>query len=210
MQVRLACQTLLKGRKYEHGAIVDVPDRLAEAMFSCGSAFAATGLGAVPRGSFRSEGSSTPSPSGSKEEPMPPIPDDEEKRLTLPHHVQSGHRYSLSRAIRRLASGKSVDGLEGETSAELSRRASESSTRPGGGVGIWVPLDASLERRNLTTTTGAGGVVSPDLGVIVDVLRAALVTAQARGPNHFGPSRDSVLPETHSRGVPRMVRRARQ
>ncbi len=95
----------------------------------------------------------------------------------LPHHAAS-RRYSLSRALTRLIGGEKIDGLEGEVSAEISRRMGRGSPAGVESGGMWIPLDAPVERRSLTTSTGSGSVVSPDLGVIVDVLRSRLCTAR--------------------------------
>jgi HK97 family phage major capsid protein len=112
-----------------------------------------------------------------------PIREIEERRSLnpLPHQELKAHgRYSLNRALGRLATGRPVDGIEGEVSEELRARWDLPSAPRGameGAPGCWVPMDAPLsERRALTT--GAGAVVSPIIPEVIDVLRARLVCAR--------------------------------
>jgi hypothetical protein len=96
----------------------------------------------------------------------------------LPHQKERRHRFRLGRAVAELARDKPLNGLEAETSAELARRMGDPPAAARG-PGMWVPLDAPvLERRALTTTTGTGAVVAPDLLRVIDVLRSRLICAR--------------------------------
>lgn len=95
----------------------------------------------------------------------------------LPHHVAKDRRYSVMRVLRAISEKKpNLDGLEGEVSQELGIRF--------GKTGGWlIPLDAPiarrLDKRDLTMTTGAGGVpTNARYDEAIDVLRSKLVCAR--------------------------------
>lgn len=89
--------------------------------------------------------------------------------------------YSLHRAILMALNGRELDGREGEVHQEVARRA-------GGRIfkGFALPSSndpeiralmypgAEIERRDLTTTTGAGGIYTVPKG-FVEILRARMV-----------------------------------
>ena len=92
----------------------------------------------------------------------------------LPHHT-ARQRYSITRAIKALAEGNAVDGLEGEVHAELLKLRNSTL----GPAQFLVPLDLVIgtESRALDTTYGVGAinpVTRADL--LIDVLRAKLIT----------------------------------
>jgi HK97 family phage major capsid protein len=99
----------------------------------------------------------------------------------LPHQTPRGTegRYSLARAVRRLTdphNKRGLDGLEGEVSQEIARRAG----RPIVGNAFHVPWDAeigvpvSVRASGLNITTGVGAIRTIRLSVI-DALRAKTV-----------------------------------
>jgi HK97 family phage major capsid protein len=92
----------------------------------------------------------------------------------MPHHEARGeYRYSLCRAVSRIADGRQLDGLEGETSQEIARRA-------GPAHSFWMPVDApmtpSREERALSTYSG-GGAVTTLVRSFLDTLRQKVVLA---------------------------------
>jgi len=91
------------------------------------------------------------------------------------------HRYSLTRALRSIrAAGKrgsgpaKPTGFEGEVSQELAKRRGKDP------AGFYMPLDAPLEQRADTTTSGVGAAQTVWAPMFIDVLRAKLVV-QALG-----------------------------
>jgi HK97 family phage major capsid protein len=109
-------------------------------------------------------------------------------------------RYSLVRALRTLAEGRALDGLEGEASAEMFKRTEERIKRHLGARGLvlpdervtdpegfmrrslYVPHDVLMEKRDLSAASlGAGGAfVQTDLlsGNMIELLRNKMVTNQ--------------------------------
>lgn len=84
----------------------------------------------------------------------------------------SRHAYNFGRALMGRINGE-VGGLEAEVSQEITRRTGKSPK------GLWVPLDAPVERRIDDTTAGAGAVatvIPPDK--YIDILRTKMVTPQ--------------------------------
>lgn len=100
-------------------------------------------------------------------------------------HTEEKKPYSLFRAIRLAADGRPLDGLEAEVSQEISRRTG----RHFKGFGIPSTDDPEIralmypgmERRDLTTTTGAGSIYNLPKSFI-ELVRAKLVI-QALGAN---------------------------
>lgn len=96
----------------------------------------------------------------------------------MPHNTQTKHRYSIYRAVASALRSQQApyvpDGLEGEVSQELARRYDKPAR------GFYVPLDAPLERRSDTTTTGSGAAQTVWAPMFIDVYRAKLVV-QALG-----------------------------
>ncbi len=106
---------------------------------------------------------------------MEPLP------LPLPHldpkNQQRGHRYSFLKAVRQQASPtESLDGLELEVSQEIARRSGRSPH------GFFLPTDIqvglsgsgrrNLERRDLTSSNGAGAIPKIiDPSRFIDVVR---------------------------------------
>lgn len=96
--------------------------------------------------------------------------------------------YSFLRALALTTDGKQLDGLEGELHQEIIRRC------PGrnlSGLGFFMPTGADPEirramypnsdraiRRDLTTSTGAGGIFNVPELPLIDLLRAKLVVRQ--------------------------------
>lgn len=89
--------------------------------------------------------------------------------------------YSILRAMSLRADGKPLDGLEGEISREIARRCG----REPDGFFMPLGLDPEIrtlmnrgvapERRDLTTTTGAGSIFTVPELPFIDLLRAKLV-----------------------------------
>lgn len=107
----------------------------------------------------------------------------------LPHQTETRHKYSLLRAIRLAGNMQSVDGLEGEVSAELARRRGKNVR----GNGFIMPLDLGVttqdraairqiqEQRTgvLNTTTGTGSIPTILDTNFITLLRNRLVVRQA-------------------------------
>ncbi len=89
------------------------------------------------------------------------------KDVELPKDEKRG--YSILRALRRLAAGKAVDGLEGEISQELAKRYGKETQ------GFFVPPSF----RALDATTGAGAVPTTTTDGMIDILRNKMVCIQA-------------------------------
>lgn len=89
-------------------------------------------------------------------------------------------RYSVLRCVDALAEGRQVDGYEGEISQELARRFGKTAN------GWLIPLNlrmsagpAGAERRDLDTSTGAGGLdVVQERRTLIEALRNRAVTPQ--------------------------------
>jgi HK97 family phage major capsid protein len=87
--------------------------------------------------------------------------------------------FSFTRAIRRAADGQ-LDGLEGEVSQEIAKRTGRQPK------GFFLPIgnDPEIrammnrgrpERRDMTTTTGAGLIFNESEGTLIELLRSQLV-----------------------------------
>lgn len=100
--------------------------------------------------------------------PRGPEPTTDERRDPVINPDSS--RYSLLRAINLRASGKSVDGYEGEISQEIARRSGKEAQ------GFFMPLSLRMspeaEHRDVDTTAGAGAIPRSLLtGRFIDALR---------------------------------------
>jgi HK97 family phage major capsid protein len=82
------------------------------------------------------------------------------------------HRYSVSRAIDIVASGKRLDGLEGELSQEIAHRAGKTTT------GFFYPMGGE-DYRDLTVSSGAGGIQTLTESSVIEILRAKTVLGKA-------------------------------
>lgn len=79
-------------------------------------------------------------------------------------------KYSLFRAINRLAAGQAVDGYEAEISQEMARRSGK--TPRGFYMPMALPIDQrSVERRAFDTTAAAGGIQTVVAPTVLDALR---------------------------------------
>jgi HK97 family phage major capsid protein len=91
--------------------------------------------------------------------------------------------YSILRALRLAVDGKALDGLEGEVSKEIEKRTgrkAEGFFLPTGSdpeIRALMDRGRSAERRDLTTTTGAGGIFNVPELPLIELLRAKLVVA---------------------------------
>lgn len=109
-------------------------------------------------------------------------------------HTRGQERYNLLRAIRGAIEGR-VDGLEGEVSQEVMRRAIRTGRSiPPGQFSMPMGLDRELHEfmypgstrgdgprgstRDLTTTTGAGAIFTLPETPFIELLRARLVLRQ--------------------------------
>jgi HK97 family phage major capsid protein len=136
---------------------------------------------------------------GGEEEDNDPEVDDEEKPEARSRRVSESdqfrrspavhtrkHNYSLLRAWRSAADGVRVDGLEGEISQEIRRNAPPGKKHKGA---FSMPIDPSpelrrlmypnVERRDLTTVTGAGAIFNVPFLPLIDLLRPRMVLAKA-------------------------------
>jgi HK97 family phage major capsid protein len=110
--------------------------------------------------------------------------------VPLPHNDERNthrgrHGYSLLKALRQidpLAKGERLDGIELETQQELLKRRHAGGHEVQGVIMPWdLPVDIGmarsfanrngLERRDLTTTTGAGAVMTVTLPTMIELLR---------------------------------------
>jgi HK97 family phage major capsid protein len=83
------------------------------------------------------------------------------------------HPYRLTRAIACVLEGRELDGVEGETTQELSRRHNK---KP---QGFYMPHDLRTERRAFDTTAGAGAIVTTLGTDFIELLRARSVLQMA-------------------------------
>jgi len=81
--------------------------------------------------------------------------------------------YSLTRAINKLASHQSLDGVEGEINKELQSNMGRRPT----GHGLMVPINALLPKRKAALTDNSNTVATEKLGLI-GILRERLVVGQ--------------------------------
>ena len=87
--------------------------------------------------------------------------------------------HRILRAISLMADGRAVDGFEGEVSTEIARRTGRHAS------GLFIPtgsdpviremLGYGMERRDLTTVTGTGGIYNLFERPLIEILRAKLV-----------------------------------
>jgi HK97 family phage major capsid protein len=89
----------------------------------------------------------------------------------LPHH-RSPHPYSLRRALAMAQPDSRPSGLEGEVSAEISRRSTRAPR------GIFVPHDVPIRRNLWAGTSGSGSIQTTVPYTLFDALRAKLVLAK--------------------------------
>jgi len=114
----------------------------------------------------------------------PPQATPKEKAEALPHEVRGAPRYDLKRAIRAVVKrgfGSGVDGLEGETSAEIARRTGRQPK------GFYLPHNAEVRSLNLTTGAGA---LETEYSTVIDALRAKCLVARLGA---------TILPDLHGR-----------
>lgn len=132
--------------------------------------------------------SAAPSPLNAARK-APVLPSAKEHRSVfsspLPHLADRQQRYSLTRAIRQMCDSAhygTLSGVELETSNEIASRCGRD-PQPGA---FYVPLDCLLpthrraqvlERRDITTATGAG-TIAVLLGETLDILRPACALGQ--------------------------------
>lgn len=92
-------------------------------------------------------------------------------------------QYSLMRAIRIAASGKELDGVEGEMAKEAMNEARSNGIQPSGNVLIpSMLINVRKEQRDLNvgTTTAGGFTVQTEVGDLIPILEPRLMT-QALG-----------------------------
>lgn len=102
------------------------------------------------------------------------------KTETKTPEEKAAGRYSLLRAIRTVADGKQLDGLEKEMQEEALKEFRASNITPSGT--LQVPrFIASPERRDMTagTTTAGGYTVPTELGELIPILQPRLAVQQA-------------------------------
>jgi hypothetical protein len=109
---------------------------------------------------------------GDDENPKPKTPLQE----LYDQALKTGYVFSIGRAITAIANEKRLNGFEAEIDAEMTKQMGRSAR------GFWVPWNAPIERRNLTTTTGPGSITAqiPYL-LLIDVLRPKLAIARLGG-----------------------------
>lgn len=94
---------------------------------------------------------------------------------------KASEQYSFIRAIRMAASGKQLDGIEAEMSQEAEKEFKSSGITPTGN--LWIPsmlTKRGRERRDLTTTTTAGGyTVQTSVGDLIPFLDPRLAVIEA-------------------------------
>ncbi len=107
----------------------------------------------------------------------------------LPHEVETRTPYRLLRAIDLAASGRPLDGLEGEVSAEIAKRVGKAPQ------GFYAPMSLPIDPRRgnridarpngeyrvgtLDTTAGTGAVMTMWDATWIEYLRARVVCARA-------------------------------
>ncbi len=99
---------------------------------------------------------------------------------TDPANTRGGqHQFSILRAVRAIAHGQQLDGIEAEVNSEIARERG----RPA--RSLWVPLDTLArqaggrrETRDLTLTTGAGAKGTDTAPEWIEALRARSIVAR--------------------------------
>lgn len=90
--------------------------------------------------------------------------------------VNVPEEYNILRAINRRASGKPLDGLEGEISQELAKRYGKDPE------GFFMPLNIRMqgenERRDFDTGAGAGGIATIVSSTWIDLLRNRMLLSR--------------------------------
>ncbi len=118
-------------------------------------------------------GDPTPTPEGPDRRSLPP-------QAPAIHTDATKRPYSILRAIRSRVNGTPFDGIEAEVHNEIARRTGKTPE------GILIPTGSDpviremlrygqSERRDLTTTTGAGGIFNVPELPLIELLRAKLV-----------------------------------
>lgn len=92
-------------------------------------------------------------------------------------------RYSIRKALRQLADGDKVDGLEGEVSQEIRRISGDMAKGSRGFSAPYWAFADKRERRDMTATGGSGGdqggaMVQRDVGGLIEILRNRLRVRQ--------------------------------
>lgn len=113
------------------------------------------------------------------------------------------NKYSLLRAIDLRASGKPVDGYEGEVSQEISKRSEKDPS------GFFMPLTLPMrslngrqpERRDFDTTAGTGGIPTILSGTMIDALRNKLVMTRMGAMLLTGMVGDFAIPKLTGTGT---------
>src|SRR4051794_598146 len=91
----------------------------------------------------------------------PPVLDESSNHDPLPHQLPGQrHEYSLARVFRCITEPhrftSSIGGMEAEVSAEIAKRHGRHSRAGGGQSGLWIPYDATVQSRSLSTAAGVG------------------------------------------------------
>jgi HK97 family phage major capsid protein len=112
--------------------------------------------------------------------PGHPHDDDKPKKTPLQElyddALTKGKVFSLGRAVKAMVAEKRLNGLEAEVNQEMTKQMGRSAR------GFWVPWDAPVERRNLTTTTGPGSITAQiPYMLMIDILRPKLAIARLGG-----------------------------
>jgi HK97 family phage major capsid protein len=106
----------------------------------------------------------------------PGHPEDTPLRDLLMEALTKGYTYSIGRAVQSLAAEQRLGGFEGEVNAEMAVQMGKTAR------GFWVPWDAPIERRSLTTAGGAGSITAQvPYMLLIDVLRPKLAIARLGG-----------------------------
>jgi HK97 family phage major capsid protein len=114
----------------------------------------------------------------------------DEQRTELGFARKDLDKYSLVRAISRLAKGQPLDGIEGEVSAELARRSGKTPQ------GFFFPTELGIERRALDLTTGAGAKATvTDAANFIELLRDRTLVTQLGARMLTGLQGDLSLPK---------------
>lgn len=107
---------------------------------------------------------------------------------------QEVKRFSIVRAINRLASGKALDGLEGEVTVEMEKKSRRSIE----GSGFYIPEDVMVAKRDLSAGTGSGAnVVQTDVltDSMIEVLRNKMLVVSLGARQLNGLVGDVAIPK---------------
>lgn len=103
--------------------------------------------------------------------------------------------FSVLRAINLRSSGKELDGLEAEVSAEIAKRSGKDPQ------GFYVPFDLTLEQRDLDTTAGAGSVATVTAPTLIEALRNRVLVSRLGATMLPGMQGDFELPKQTGTGT---------